>query len=262
MKTFKEYLAESQRVFRTRIKTVVPVDDHFIARLEQFLQRYHVLSVGKPQKTILQRRPLDFPNAQNTEVYIIDCEFGTPVSSYVLRTELPSFMGIQFNDIVVRNENEPVELNYQEIDQVENIKDQAAKKDLHPDSLLSTDSNYHASEFTADGQNYYGNSYTGRLLAVLDAETEHEPQKVDAHAPLFGWLDMPKEQEPVQPDQDFNADVDALKIMNKKAFDAKPLSKDAKIPAPEGNFQSAGSKIKRDYKNDAGKVSTLTAKKK
>ena len=73
MKSFKQYLAEAVKEIPVRIKLATDVNDDMIDCIEAELQRYDVVSIGNPTKTIMQEHPLDFgTKIKNAEVFIID----------------------------------------------------------------------------------------------------------------------------------------------------------------------------------------------
>ena len=68
MSKFREFLATNEKQYYYRIKTVVPLDDAAMDRIERTIVKYLPLDVGRPEKTIFQRHPLDFPGVDNAEV--------------------------------------------------------------------------------------------------------------------------------------------------------------------------------------------------
>jgi hypothetical protein len=238
------------------MKAVVDFSDRYtLARIEGYLQRFKLVDISSPFKTILQKAPLDFPNVQNAEVFMIDFETAFPLSSYVATEELRTLLGVPGGSIVVRGANEPIEIETKLMNQKAEVEEAAEKKDMKPAPLLGTDSQYPESEQTADGQNYFGNSYTSRFLdALKGVEDSRKPTKFDAPAPLFGWLEMPKDsQEPVQVASDFNADIETPKV--------EKADKEAVEVMPTGNFSTQEVNFKKDFINPrTGAAKTLAPK--
>lgn len=250
--TFKTYLAESEKVYNYRIKAAFPIDKDVVGRIENYLKKFRVVSVSKPTKTILQKHPMDFVGITNVEVFIVDVVTSLPISSFVMRQDLKELLGVPEKMIVVRSENDPLEYEGNRISQENEIRDEAEKKGMAQETLLSTDSGHPDAENGVDGSNYYGDSYNSRLLKyVKEVDAEKQPQKVDAPASLFKWLDMPKEtQEPVQPGEDFNAAIAKTEI--------KKADKEAKVPSANGNFDDESTKVKKAYKTKSGTSKTMT----
>jgi hypothetical protein len=248
-----KYLAESEKVYNFRIKAAAPLTKEVVARIELYLQKFRPKSISQPRKTIMQKCPMDFTNLANAEIWIIDATTTLPCSSYVMQQAIRDIMNVPENYIVVRGENEPLELENTRQTQERELKDTAEKEGLTQAPLLGTDSEYPEAERGVDGQNYYGDGYNGRLLQYLKTVSEeNQPKKVDAPSPLFKWLDMPKEaQDPVQPSEDFNADI--------KRPEVKAADPDAKKQAPNGNFDSEGDVVKRTFNTKSGKTRVQSA---
>ena len=87
MKSFKQYLAEAVKEIPVRIKLATDVNDDMIDCIEAELQRYDVVSVSNPTKTIMQEHPLDFgTKIKNQEVHIIDAVVRMPISFETFRS--------------------------------------------------------------------------------------------------------------------------------------------------------------------------------
>jgi hypothetical protein len=253
--TFKQYLAESEKTFNYRLKTVSLLDKKAVASIEKYFQRFNLVKISTVRKTPLQKTPLDFESVSNREVFMLDVTLGLPISSFIMQRELVGILGLPGDYLLVRGENDPIEIQTDVMQQQSEIAAQAAKKNLTADSLLGTDSVYPEAEQTADGSNYYGDSYNSRLLSYLQtiADERKEKEKVVAKAPLFSWLDLPKEETKKEgtKDSDFNfyhgADL--------KAPDLK-----AKTTTKTGNFDDEGVVVKKTYKTKSGDTKTLAGK--
>jgi len=78
MKKFQEYLAESERTYRYRIKIVGDVAPDFVKMLEEKLKQFEPVKIGRPKTTPVQLKPADFPKHSNDSVTSMDCEFRYP----------------------------------------------------------------------------------------------------------------------------------------------------------------------------------------
>lgn len=250
---FTKYLAESEKVYNFRIKAAAPLTKEVVAQIEMYLQKFRPKSISKPRKTIMQKCPMDFTNLHNVEIWMIDATTTLPCSSYVMQQAIREIMNVPENYIVVRGENEPLEIENNRQTQERELKDAADKAGLTAAPLLGIDSEYPEAERGVDGQNYYGDSYNGRLMKYLKTVSEeNQPKKVDAPSPLFKWLDMPKTaQDPVQPPEDFNAAI--------KRPEVKDVDAGAKKPASNGNFDSEGEVVKRTFNTKSGKTRVQSA---
>lgn len=250
---FKQYLAESEKTYNYRLKTVAALDKDAVARIEKYFARHNLIKISTVRKTPLQKAPLDFESIPNREVFILDVTLGLPISSFIIQRELVGLLQLPGDYLIVRGENDPIEVQNDAMNQHAEISAKAADKELTADSLLGTESAYPEAEQTADGQNYYGDSYNSRLLDYLKqvSDDRKEEQKVEAKAPLFSWLDAPKKDEPKQDTTDFNQGLRP---------DVKPADAGAKSVAKTGNFDDEGVVVKKTFKDKSGNAKTLAGK--
>lgn len=246
---FKQYLAESEKKYVYRLKTVLMMDKNAWKTVELFLKRYHLLNFGKPTKTILQKRPLDFTNLENREVHMVEVTLGLPASPDTIQRELCVLLNSPLEYFVVRGENDPIEIQSARVDQANDIAAQADEKNVEQAALLSTESEYPEADRGVEGSNYYGNEYNSRLLKYMKEVSDErvEKMKVDAPNPLFSWLDMPKSDAPTD---GFNPEPEKT----------PKADKGAKKPTRFGNFDDEDTTIKKTYVDGKGREKTLTAK--
>jgi hypothetical protein len=108
MKTFKEYLAESKKVYQFKIKVAGDLPEKFQESLKTQLGRVEVKTFEKIETTPIQATPLDFPNLSNMEVHIFNlvCEY--PVTSPEIVNDLKA-IGLTEECFRVRGEGEQTE---------------------------------------------------------------------------------------------------------------------------------------------------------
>lgn len=201
----KKYIAESERTYTYRLKTIVPLDDYAMDRIEQVCMRHQPIDISRPRKTIMQKNPIDFKNVDHAEVWIVDFEFGLPISSYVFAEQIRHALAADKRHIIVRGSNDPNEVESERLVAAEELGAEAAEKGLTPEGLLK-DAEYSEVE-AVDGAELYGKKHNDRLLDYLRTvqKEREEKSKVDAPSPLFKWMDMPKGAE--DDDMAFNADI-------------------------------------------------------
>ena len=102
MKTFYEYLAESNKEYALRIKFATDITEAMLDRMETHLEKYGVKEITKPKKTIAQSNPMDFAESRGREVTIVDFVLDYPVVSDVLRDEICEATGLSRTHVVVR----------------------------------------------------------------------------------------------------------------------------------------------------------------
>jgi hypothetical protein len=216
MSKFRDYLASNERKYHYRIKTVQPLDDSAMDKIERAIVKYLPLDIGRVEKTIFQRNPLDFPGVENAEIYYVDITTGLPASSYVLQQDIRFALNIPEKFIVVRAPNEPTEVETQRINAEADMAAEADSKGLKVDALLNTSLDYPEAR-DVDATDYYGDKYNIRFLQALkEIEDARDMEIKAANAPKpFDWLES--DMSPKQDMSDFNA-----------------LIKDAPAPAHKG----------------------------
>ena len=220
MKSFKQHLLESVRVYKYRIKFCFLPSEQQLDTLDYFLQKYDPVEIGLPRKTIVQKTPLDFQNVENAEVVIIDLVTAQPVSSYVLQQEIRTWLTIPERFVVVRGENDPLELQTDEMNAKWEARDQADEEDLIPQAKLSTNSEYPEYERTPPGENYFSNKQTDSFKQHL----QHIQGTRKVHVKL-PYNVPPAVSDVAQDDNDFNQHIeDAPKVY--PGVSAKKKTKD------------------------------------
>lgn len=251
MKNIREYISETNKSHHYRIKTVVPLEDKEMSRIEQTLIRYEPINITNPIKTMLQSHPLDFSGVMNAEVFIVDIELAFPASSYVLQQELCGSLNIPETYVVVRGDNEPSEIETERLLANKELNSDAKEKGYRRAALLQM-SNYEDVEDIHDVGIVYGNEHTGMFLSYLKkvADARKDKEKVDAPLSGFKWLEMPDmdSQEPGRPKNDFNAEYET--------------EHEPKLPytSVEGNFDDDGRYYRRGFLDDEGNVHIITKK--
>ena len=253
----KHYLAETEKHYRLRLKTIVPLDDEMMDKIEMAVAKYQPLSVGKPLKTILHRQPLDFPNVDSAEVYLVDMTFGMPAAPHVLRADIRAALNAPENFVFVRNRNEPGEIETEIINAVADIEAEAKEKGLVLLAALD-DQDYNDAESTAN-QDSYGTAYNTALvgyLATIEKNRNDAVQRVQT-AP-FQWLDLPDrtDQEPVQDTANYNSNI------KDAPFVSPP--KEVKTPNVDysifGNLDPSAHEVRKVYRDAKGNKVVLSRK--
>jgi len=207
-KTFIEHLIESDREYSYRIKSVVDFDDTQMEKLERLVQKYELRDMESPRKTIIQDHPLDFPDVNHAEVYIIDIVTGVPVSSYILQQEIRENLKVPEKFIVVRSENDPLEIETEKMLAMKDMRDEAEKKGLERDALLSTSSVYVEDENSVPGEEMYGDIYNKRFLDTLaQISATRSPEFIENKGTgIFSWLNNEVDDVPeIMTDDSFNS---------------------------------------------------------
>lgn len=166
MKTFKEYLAESKKLFGFKIKVAGEVPEKFSENLKARLDRCGLKTLDETVKTPVQRLPIDFPELKNVPVTIFNviCEY--PITAPEIEKELTE-MGMDPCCFRVRGAGEPTE-----VEQEQMLADPSGK------SLLQ-DSDYSEAEIV-EYKNYFGDDFNASFLQDL-AKAAKERNKELGH---------------------------------------------------------------------------------
>ena len=109
MKTFKEYLSESKKQYDFRVKVAGDFTTEQEDTLKTLLGRYSLSGFKKTAKTPIQELPLDFPQVKNCEVSIYEVSVDYPTTQHELIEYLTAELGVNKQNLVVRNPGEPTE---------------------------------------------------------------------------------------------------------------------------------------------------------
>jgi hypothetical protein len=214
------------------------MDELSVVKIAEYLTIFKLEQMGEVIRTPVQIVPLDFEKMPYQAVYILDIGLGMPVSPSVLQTALCRLFGIRDDHMIVRGENDPIEIHIDINNQEVDIKNQAMQQGVSPAPILNTDGEYPKSDQTASGDNYYGSSYNGHFLDVLRGIADAKKLERYGDAPELTTKTI----------DDFN---------NGFTIKYKPKSKEAKRISRYGNFEDEGSTVKKSYINKVGKTSTL-----
>ena len=167
MKTFKQRLMEAQREFHYRLKTVVDLTDHRMENLERLLDRYKLIRIGAIQKVDGDLDTLEFADVENADIRYVDFAIGVPVSAYILQQEIRSILNVPEKFVVVRSDNEAIEVDSARIQLLQTLDKVAAEAGHSLDaSLLSTDPRYLDAEQPVV-KDAFGDEYNKKFLNYL-----------------------------------------------------------------------------------------------
>lgn len=215
----------------------------------------------------MQKHPLEFPDIQNAEVWIVDITCGLPVSAYVLTREIQLALNIPEDFVVVRGENDPLEMETLRLNAKDEIDDEAHERGLKQAARLSTDSAYDVDEQGILEEPVYGNEYNSKFLEMLaKVSTERQRYGVEPASPDLDEGGTVSDAEAIEDGGAFNKDIDdAPKPQSSNyAETLKNLRKNDKVGSArlstKGNYDD--DEVKQSGKFDkygkAEKVATVT----
>ena len=155
VKSLAQYLAENEVTHEFRVKFAVEPTDKQLDSMETHLRKYDAFDVETPQKTIMQRNPRDFRHHKAAEIFYVDFKSRLPAAPHMLLAEISQITGISERNIVVRNKMEPLHL---EDDNDEPVEDYTTRL---------TDEEYTEHE-DPKAEEFYGEEFKSSFLQELE----------------------------------------------------------------------------------------------
>jgi hypothetical protein len=109
MPSLLEYINQLQREHRYRVKMIFSPSEKQLEVLERHMKKYDALEVSRPEKLMLQAKPMDFPQYSGHEVVIVDVVTRLPVSHPTLEAELRGLLFVPEGTLRVIGRDEPSE---------------------------------------------------------------------------------------------------------------------------------------------------------
>lgn len=100
MKTFTQYLTESEKTFEYRIKIVGDVDGAFVKDFQDKLKKFDPVKISPIKKTPIQSKPAGFPGFSNETVSMLDTTFRYPATPPQIQ-QLARLCGLDENRITI-----------------------------------------------------------------------------------------------------------------------------------------------------------------
>ena len=166
MKSLKQYLAESEKTYNFRLRTVAAMSDEQLDKLERYLAKFNVESVSTPKTSIIQRSPAGFGDIGPSAVTTIEITTKLPTTPNVMQEEIAAATGVHIGALRVYNEGEFVE----EAEEIEEENTDESK------SVLA-DADYSDAEKVNHSDNY-GNEFVEKFVKNLPKSELHKEYKV------------------------------------------------------------------------------------
>ena len=115
MKSFKEYLTESKKVYEFKVKIAGDHTKDAVAAIKAGLAPFKVESCSAGKSTPIQEQQSEFPEHKNVSMTIYDVTTAYPATSLQIRDTVAARLGIMHSKIVVRSMAEEKEhaINHQ-----------------------------------------------------------------------------------------------------------------------------------------------------
>jgi len=172
MKTFREYLSESKKIYSFKVKVAGDIPEDFEKNLKERLEKHKVITFEKMKTTPVQKTPLDFPELVNKEVTTYDVVLEYPVTSPEISNDIRD-MGVEESCYRVRGSGEPSEADQLQID-------------AEPSGESVLIDNEYKDGVDAKHKDYFGDEFNKSFLKDLSKaskERDKEPGKGEYKLP-------------------------------------------------------------------------------
>jgi hypothetical protein len=134
MRSFSDILNESHKTYKFKIGVAGDLPEKFSDKLKLALEKYSVKNLSTGKATPIQKQPLDFPQKQNMEVTYYEAEVYYPTTTQVLHEYLSQMCGVDRGSLVVKNELDPLNTEYEVSKKDENYQPLLTKTELEATS--------------------------------------------------------------------------------------------------------------------------------
>ena len=165
MKSFKDYLTESKKVYEFKVKIAGDCPEDCSAQIKGALAQFHVATVSAARRTPIQERHSEFPEHKNVSMSIFDVKTDYPATSLQVKDLVASSLGLSGSCVKVASlaEEKEHEINH-------------ANDKKSGEALIGTD--YKSS----DNQDLVGEEYKMNFLKELNKDKHHGTE-------VKGWND-------------------------------------------------------------------------
>jgi len=103
MKSFKDYLTESKKIYEFKVKIAGDCPKDCSAQLKAALAQFHVSSVSAGKSTPIQERQSEFPEHKNVGMTIFDVCTDYPATSLQLQDMVAAHLGVAHANVKVKS---------------------------------------------------------------------------------------------------------------------------------------------------------------
>lgn len=109
MKSFKDYLTESKKVYEFKVKIAGECPKDCAGQIKQALAQYSVEKCSAGKSTPIQETQEEFPGLKNVGLTVFDITVSYPVNSLQVRSAIAEGAGLSLESVVVRTAAEQAE---------------------------------------------------------------------------------------------------------------------------------------------------------
>jgi hypothetical protein len=109
MKSFKDYLTESKKIYEFKVKIVGECPKDCASQIKAALAQFHVTGVSAGNRTPIQERHSDFPEHKNVQMSVFDVTTDYPANSVQIRERVATALGVAQSGVKVSTLSEEAE---------------------------------------------------------------------------------------------------------------------------------------------------------
>ena len=113
MKTFFDYLSESNKIYQFKIAIAGNAQDGLTATLKTILEKFGVEKMTAGKTTPIQDTPLEFPKLTNMDVTHYELDVRYPVTAPMIEEHIAHSCNIPRERIHVRSAQDPINVSYE-----------------------------------------------------------------------------------------------------------------------------------------------------
>jgi hypothetical protein len=122
MKSFNDYLTESQKTYSFKVKVAGQIPEKFVETVKSRLEKYGCSKFSQVGSTPIQATAMDFPELCNVEVTMFEAECSYPVTPPEILLAIKNSVAISETHVRVRNARESEELDALALDNAQPSK--------------------------------------------------------------------------------------------------------------------------------------------
>jgi hypothetical protein len=109
MKSFKDYLTESKKVYEFKVRVANDCPKDCVAKIKASLQEYHPTSCSAGKSVPIQEYRKEFPENRFVSMTVFDVATQYPVNSEQVHNSIAKCLGKSLSEVLVRNVHEELE---------------------------------------------------------------------------------------------------------------------------------------------------------
>jgi hypothetical protein len=168
MKSFNDYLTESQKTYSFKVKVAGQVPEKFVETVKSRLEKYGCSKFSQVGSTPIQATAMDFPELCNVEVTMFEAECSYPVTPPEILLAIKNSVAISETHVRVRSARESEELDALALDNAQPSKKAKA---------LLDDPDYKEAE-KIKSKNYFGDDFNKAFLKDLQKSAKQRKKEL------------------------------------------------------------------------------------